>query len=58
MKELLFEPFSVEGHDPEGKEPIRDQNGNVRIRFGERADRKVLWSMDWLVEYIEEPLPK
>lgn len=58
MKELLFEPFTVEGHDPEGKEPIRDQNGNVRIGPGERADRNALWSMDWLVEYIEEPLPK
>ncbi|MCS7136367.1 MAG: BMP family ABC transporter substrate-binding protein [Nitrososphaerota archaeon] len=58
MKELLFEPFSVEGHDPEGKRPIRDQNGNIRIRPGERADRDALWSMDWLVEYVEEPLPK
>ncbi|MEM2910607.1 MAG: BMP family ABC transporter substrate-binding protein [Nitrososphaerota archaeon] len=58
MKEYLFEPFTVEGHDPDGKEPIRDQDGNVRIGFGERADRNALWSMDWLVEYIEEPLPK
>lgn len=58
MKEYLFEPFTVEGHDPDGKEPIRDQDGNVRIGPGERADRGTLWSMDWLVEYIEEPLPK
>ena len=55
MKELLFEPFSVEGNLGE---PIRDQDGEVRIKAGERADHDMLWSMDWLVEYIEEPLPK
>jgi simple sugar transport system substrate-binding protein len=55
MKELLFEPFSVEGNLGE---PIRDQNGEVRIKAGERADHDMLWNMDWLVEYIEEPLPK
>ncbi len=55
MKELLFEPFSVEGNLGE---PIRDQNGEVRISGSERADHDMLWSMDWLVEYIEEPLPK
>lgn len=55
MKELLFEPFSVEGNLGE---PIRDQNSGVRIKAGERADHDMLWNMDWLVEYIEEPLPK
>ncbi|MEM0329736.1 MAG: BMP family ABC transporter substrate-binding protein [Nitrososphaerota archaeon] len=69
MKELLFEPFSVEGNLGE---PIRDQDGEVMIdrdkiivskasgevRSGGRADHDALWSMDWLVEYIEEPLPK
>jgi simple sugar transport system substrate-binding protein len=55
MKELLFEPFSVEGNLGE---PIRDQNGEIRIKAGERADHDMLWNMDWLVEYIEEPLPK
>jgi len=55
MKELLFEPFSVEGNLGE---PIRDQNGEVRIKNGERADHDMLWNMDWLVEYIVEPLPK
>jgi len=55
MKELLFEPFSVEGNLGE---PIRDQNGEVRIKEGERADHDMLWNMDWLVEYIEEPLPR
>ncbi|MCL7394331.1 MAG: BMP family ABC transporter substrate-binding protein [Thaumarchaeota archaeon] len=55
MKELLFEPFSVEGNLGE---PIMDQNGEVRIKAGERADHDMLWNMDWLVEYIEEPLPK
>jgi len=55
MKELLFEPFSVEGNLGE---PIRDQNGEVRIKAGERADHDMLWNMDWLVEYIEEPLPR
>jgi hypothetical protein len=37
MKELLFEPFSVEGNLGE---PIRDQKGEVRIKAGERADRE------------------
>ena len=55
MKELLFEPFSVEGNLGE---PIRDQSGEVRISGSERADHQMLWSMDWLVEYVEEPLPK
>jgi len=55
MKELLFEPFSVEGNLGE---PIRDQDGEVRIKAGERADHDMLWNMDWHVEYIEEPLPK
>ncbi len=55
MKELLFEPFSVEGNLGE---PIRDQDGEVRIKEGERADHDMLWNMDWLVEYIEEPLPR
>jgi len=55
MKELIFEPFSVEGNLGE---PIRDQDGEVRIKEGERADHDMLWNMDWLVEYIEEPLPR
>ena len=54
MKELLFEPFSVEGNLGE---PIRDQNYEVRIKAGERADHDMLWNMYWFVEYIEEPLP-
>ncbi|MCX8187183.1 MAG: BMP family ABC transporter substrate-binding protein [Nitrososphaeria archaeon] len=55
MKELLFEPFSVDGNLGE---PIRDQDGEVRIKAGERADHDMLWNMDWLVEYVEEPLPR
>ncbi|MEM2932400.1 MAG: BMP family ABC transporter substrate-binding protein, partial [Nitrososphaerota archaeon] len=55
MKELLFEPFSPEGNLGE---PIRDQDGNVRIGPGQRADRYALWNMDWHVEYIETPLPR
>ncbi|MEM1944701.1 MAG: BMP family ABC transporter substrate-binding protein [Nitrososphaerota archaeon] len=55
MKELLFEPFSVEGNLGE---PIRDQSGQVRYKEGERADHDALWTMDWFVEYIESELPK
>ncbi len=55
MKELLFEPFSPEGNLGE---PIRDQDGEVRIGPGERADHDMLWSMDWHVEYVETPLPR
>jgi simple sugar transport system substrate-binding protein len=55
MKELLFEPFSVEGNLGE---PIRDQKGEVRIKAGERADRDMLWNMDWFVEYILSELPR
>ncbi len=58
MKELLFEPFSPEGNLGE---PIRDQDGNIRIGKGERADREFLWSdktMNFFVEYIESPFPR
>ncbi len=55
MKELLFEPFSVDGNLGE---PIRDQKGQVRIQGSERADRDMLWNMDWFVEYIESELPR
>ncbi|GBC69949.1 Purine-binding protein [archaeon HR01] len=55
MKELLFEPFSVEGNDGV---PIRDQAGEARISGNQRADRDMLWNMNWFVEYIESELPK
>ncbi|BAJ51561.1 simple sugar ABC transporter substrate-binding protein [Candidatus Caldarchaeum subterraneum] len=55
MKELLFEPFSVDGNLGE---PIRDQKGEVRIKGSERADRDMLWNMDWFVEYIQSELPR
>ncbi|MEM1999406.1 MAG: hypothetical protein QXO30_00005, partial [Candidatus Caldarchaeum sp.] len=55
MKELLFEPFSVEGN---GGEPIRDQRGQVRISGTERADWDMLWNMDWFVEYVLSELPR
>ncbi len=49
MKEGIFEPFSSEGNLDE---PIRDQNGEIRIPKGGRADRNMLMNMDWIVEYI------
>ena len=49
MKELLFEPFTG---------PIKDMDGRVRIKEGERATHDVLWNMDWHVEGVETPLPK
>lgn len=49
MKEGIFEPFSSEGNLDE---PIRDQNGEIRIPKGGRADRDMLMNMDWIVEYI------
>jgi len=49
MKEGLFEPFSSEANLDE---PIRDQNGEIRIPAGGRADRNMLMNMDWIVEYI------
>ncbi|MEM2899115.1 MAG: BMP family ABC transporter substrate-binding protein, partial [Nitrososphaerota archaeon] len=58
MKELVFEPFSPEGNLGE---PIRDQDGNIRIDKGQRADREFLWSdktMNFFVEYIESPFPR
>ncbi|MEM4590913.1 MAG: BMP family ABC transporter substrate-binding protein [Nitrososphaerota archaeon] len=58
MKELIFEPFSPEGNLGE---PIRDQDGNIRIDKGQRADREFLWSdktMNFFVEYIESPFPR
>lgn len=49
MKEGIFEPFSSEGNL---NEPIRDQDGEVRILKGGRADRNMLMNMDWISEYI------
>jgi len=49
MKEMLFEPFTG---------PIYDQDGNLRIKEGVRADHQLLWSMDWFVEGIESEIPK
>lgn len=50
MKEGLFEPFSSEGNLGE---PIRSQDGEVKVEVGGRADRTTIMNMDWLVEYIE-----
>ncbi|MEM1965795.1 MAG: BMP family ABC transporter substrate-binding protein [Candidatus Caldarchaeum sp.] len=55
MKELLFEPFSVEGNLGE---PIKDQKGEVRIKGSERADWDMLWKMNWFVEHIQSELPR
>ncbi|MEM4408013.1 MAG: BMP family ABC transporter substrate-binding protein [Candidatus Caldarchaeum sp.] len=55
MKELLFEPFSVEGNLGE---PIKDQKGEVRIKGSERADWDMLWNMNWFVEHIQSELPR
>ena len=41
-----------------GKEGIVDQEGNVRIKPGEVADHDLLWSIDWFVYGVVEPLPK
>ena len=48
MKELIFEPFTG---------PIRDQDGALRVKEGERLGRDELWSMDWFVEGIESKIP-
>lgn len=57
MKELIFEPFSLEGNLGE---PIRDQDGKVRIdgKIVPRADHDMLWSMNWFVDYVKSPIPK
>lgn len=54
MKELLFEPFS--GYDPVTGEPreLHDNNGNKVVSKGERLGRKELWSMDWLLDNVEQ----
>lgn len=44
MKELLFEPFTG---------PIYDNEGNLRVKKGERLGHNELWNMDWFVEGIE-----
>ena len=51
MKEGYFEPFSSEGNLGE---PIRDQDGEVRVEKGGRADRTTIMNMDWIVEYIQK----
>lgn len=33
--------------------PIKDQDGNIRIKEGEIPNREKLWSMDWFVQGIE-----
>lgn len=49
MKEMLFEPFTG---------PIRDQDGVLRVKDGERLNHDDLWSMLWQVEGIQTSLPK
>lgn len=49
MKEMLFEPFTG---------PIKDMDGNIRLKDGERATHDILWNMDWHVEGVQTPLPK
>ncbi len=49
MKEMLFEPFTG---------PIKDMDGNLRLKDGERATHDILWNMDWHVEGVQTPLPK
>jgi simple sugar transport system substrate-binding protein len=44
MRELLFEPFTG---------PIRDQDGALRVKEGERLGRNELWTMNWFVEGVE-----
>jgi simple sugar transport system substrate-binding protein len=41
---VLYDPFTG---------PIKDQKGNIRIKAGERADHKILWSIDWFVDNVE-----
>jgi len=43
-----FDPFTG---------PIYAQDGNLRIRAGERASRAQLWSMNWLVDNVVMPCP-
>lgn len=60
MKERYWDPWSgsfwAELFPEEGG--IMDQDGNVRISPGEVADHDLLWSIDWFVKGIVEPLPK
>jgi len=37
---------------------IIDQEGNVRLKPGEVADHDLLWSIDWFVYGVVEPVPK
>ena len=48
MKELLFEPFTG---------PIKDMDGKIRLKEGERATHDILWNMDWQIEGVVTPLP-
>ncbi|RLE85153.1 MAG: BMP family ABC transporter substrate-binding protein, partial [Thermoprotei archaeon] len=45
---VVFDPFTG---------PIRDQEGNIRIPAGMRADHDTLWTMDWFVDNVATPLP-
>ena len=46
---VLFDPFTG---------PIKDQNGTLRLKAGERANHDMLWSVDWFVDNIVGEIPK
>ncbi len=63
MKERYWDPWSGDFWAPifkelTGKEGIVDREGNVRIPPGEVADHDLLWSIDWFVWGLAEPVPK
>ncbi|OYT52485.1 MAG: hypothetical protein B6U76_09800 [Desulfurococcales archaeon ex4484_217_2] len=63
MKERYWDPWSGSFWAPifkelTGKEGIVDREGNVRIPPGEVADHDLLWSIDWFVWGLAEPVPK
>lgn len=38
--------------------PIKDQNGQIRVKEGERLSDDDIWGMNWLVEGVEGKLPQ
>jgi len=63
MKERYWDPWMGDFWIPvfkelTGKEGIVDQEGNVRLGPGEVADHDLLWSIDWFVWGLVEPVPK
>jgi len=63
MKERYWDPWNADFWTPffeklTGKKGIVDREGKTRLEPGEVGDHDLLWSIDWFVWGLAEPVPK